>query len=113
MWPEEQIFGLNHRRYTISETRPEVTGYNGQTRINGGTLSSNETVTGSVQLGTSGANVVVENHYSRTTQNLTVTKNVTWDTSKSQAPDARDTYTVQVTDRQRRNCTDGYRADGE
>ena len=92
----EQIFNLNTGSYTISETRTEVPGYDGQTGINGGTLSSNKTVTGSVQLGTSGAKVMVENHYSRTTHDLTVTKNVAWDTSKSQAPNAQDTYTVQV-----------------
>ena len=92
----EQIFGLNTGSYTISETRPEVTGYNGQTKIGSGELSSDPSVSGTVQLGTDGTTVKVENHYERTTHELTVRKNVDW-TSESQAPDARDTYTVQVT----------------
>ena len=92
----EQISDLNTGSYTISETRPEVTGYNGQTKIGSGELSSDPSVSGTVQLGTNDTTVVVENHYSRKTHDLTVRKNVDWNKSKSQAPDARDTYTVQV-----------------
>ena len=92
----EQIFGLNTGSYTISENRTEVPGYDGKTGINGGTLSSNKTVSGTVQLGTDGTTVKVENHYERTTHELTVRKNVDW-TSESQAPDARDKLGIQVT----------------
>ncbi|MDD3346345.1 SpaA isopeptide-forming pilin-related protein, partial [Oscillibacter sp.] len=87
---------LNTGSYRFSENRPAVTGYTGQTRIADGSLTGAETVSQTVTLGTGVNTVVVENRYARTTHSLTVTKNVTWDTNKSQAPATTDTFALTV-----------------